>query len=83
MKGKGIGFMLKSCLKKVNYILTILIYTSIFLFIVHCLYVILNYKTYIMYSAPWYTSIFIYAITTFIFLCIAFTFKLVIRKHIY
>ena len=74
--------MSKSSLKKINHILTILIGTSIFLFLVHCLYVILNYKTYIMYSAPWYTSIFIYGIATFIFLCIAFIIKLLIRKHI-
>lgn len=73
-------------LKKLNYILNIVIGSFIGVFAGHGLYVFWHYRThpdlYAMQSAPWYTSILVYGFFTIIFLIVASIIKLAIRKKI-
>lgn len=73
-------------LKKLNYFLNIIIGSFIGVFIGHGIYVFWDYKThsdlYAMQSAPWYTSIFVNGIVTFILLAVVVIAKLIIRKKI-
>ena len=73
-------------LKKLNYFLNIVIGSFIGVFIGHGIYVFWEYKThpdlYAMQSAPWYTSIFVNGIVTFILLAVVVIAKLIIRKKI-
>jgi len=70
-------------LKKLNHILNMVIGSFIGVFIGHGIYVLWDYKThpglYALQSAPWYTSILIYGIFTFILLIVAIAIKLIIR----
>ena len=72
-------------LKKINFILNIVIGTFIGIFIGYTIYVCWDYKThsdlYAMQSAPWYTIILIYGIVTFIILIVGTAIKMVIRKR--
>lgn len=75
-----------SVLKKLNYILNIVIGSFAGVFVGHGIYVFWDYKAhsslYAMQPAPWYTSIFIYGIATLILLMVAIVIKLIIRKRI-
>lgn len=73
-------------LKKINFILNIVIGSFIGVFIGHTIYAFWDYKAhsdlYDMQSAPWYTSIFIYDVVTLILLVVLAIAKLIIRKKI-
>lgn len=73
-------------LKKLNYVLNILIGSFIGVFIGRGAYVLWDYRThpdlYAMQSAPWYTSILVNGIFTTVFLIVAGIIKLAIRKKI-
>lgn len=73
-------------LKKLNYILNIVIGSFIGVFIGHGIYVYWDYKThpdlYAMQSAPWYTCVFVYGIVTLILLVVFAVAKSIIRKKI-
>lgn len=73
-------------LKKLNYILNIVIGSFIGVFIGRGAYVFWDYKThpdlYAMQSAPWYTSILVNGIFIIVFLIVASIIKLAIRKKI-
>lgn len=73
-------------LKKINYILNIIMGSAVGVFAGHGLYVFWDYKThpdlYAMQSAPWYTSIGVYGIFTVVLLIVAGIIKLIIRKKI-
>ncbi|MCI9080788.1 MAG: hypothetical protein HFI70_00410 [Lachnospiraceae bacterium] len=72
-------------LKKINFILNIVIGSFIGVFIGYTIYVFWDYKAhsdlYATQSAPWYTSILIYGIVTFIILIVGTAMKMVIRKR--
>ena len=72
-------------LKKINFILNIVIGSFIGVFIGYTIYVFWDYTThsdlYATQSAPWYTSILIYGIVTFIILIVGTAMKMVIRKR--
>ena len=71
-------------LKKLNYILNILICSFVGVFAGHGIYVFWDYKThsdlYAAQSAPWYTSILVYGIFTIVILIAAIIIKLIIRR---
>lgn len=73
-------------LEKINNILNIIIGSCIGVFIGHSIYVCWDYRThpglYAMWSAPWYTSIFVYAICTVVVVTVAVMIKLIIRRKI-
>lgn len=73
-------------LKKLNYILNIVIGSFIGVFAGHGLYEFWHYRThpdlYAIQSAPWYTSILVHGIFLIIFLIVAGIIKLAIRKKI-
>ena len=73
-------------LKKINYILNILIGSFTGVFTGHVIYIIWDYKAhpdlYAMQSAPWYTSILFYGIFTLVILIVAIIMKLIIRKKL-
>ena len=70
-------------MKKVNQIINIIIGAFIGVFIGHGIYVIWNYKTYpelyAMQSAPWYISILVYGIFTFVILVVGILLKVVLK----
>lgn len=72
--------------KKVNNILTIIMGSSIGVFIGHSIYLFWDYRKYpdlyAMQSAPWYTSIFVYGIFTIIVLIVAIIIKRMIRSKV-
>ena len=71
-------------MKKVNQIINSIIGAFIGVFIGHTIYVIWNYKTYpelyAMQSAPWYTSILVYGIFTFVTLVVGMLLKAVLKR---
>ena len=73
-------------LRRLNQIINITIGSFVGVFIGHGIYVFWDYRThpdlYAMQSAPWYTSIFIYAIGMLIFLAVAVIAKIIIRNKI-
>ena len=73
-------------LKKMNGILNIVIGSCIGVFIGHGIYVFWDFKThpdlYAMWSAPWYTSIFVYGIFTIAILIVFIIIKLIIRQKL-
>lgn len=73
-------------LKRVNNILNIIIGTCVGVFIGHAIYVYWDYQTnpevYVVWSAPWYTSILVYGIFTTAVLLITVGIKFVIRRKI-
>lgn len=73
-------------LKKINSILSIIIGSSIGVFIGHGIYVFWDYKThpdlYAMQSAPWYTSILVYGLFTIVALIVGIMIKLIIRRKL-
>ena len=70
-------------MKKLNNILNIIIGSFIGVFIGHGIYVLWDFQTrperYAMQSAPWYTSILVYGVFTFIMLLICIVIKAVIK----
>ena len=73
-------------LKKLNYILNILIGSFFGVFVGRGIYVFLDYKAhsdlYAMQSAPWYTSILVNGIFTIVILIVAIIIKLIIRRKL-
>lgn len=73
-------------LKKINYILNIVIGSFIGVFIGHTIYVFWDYKTHIdlyaTWSAPWYTSIFVQGIFTVVILMIVVMIKLIVLRKL-
>ncbi len=73
-------------LKKVNYILNIVISSLIGVFIGHGLYVFWDYQThpdlYAMMSTPWYTSILVYLSFTMVTLTVVVVIKLMIHRKL-
>lgn len=71
-------------LKRLNYILNIIIGSFIGVFVGHAIYVILDYKVqpdlYMMQSAPWYTSIFVHGACTVAIVIVSIIIKIIIRK---
>ena len=69
-------------LKKLNYILNILIGSFIGVFAGHGIFVFWDYKSrpdlYAMQSSPWYTSILVHGIFTIVILIAAIIIKLII-----
>lgn len=82
MKMDGGAFVLK----KLNYILNIVMGGFIGVFIGRGLFVIWDYKThpglYAMQSAPWYTSIVHYGIFTLVALAILLVIRAILRRKI-
>ncbi len=72
-------------MKKLNYILNIIIGAFMGVFIGHGGYVVWNFKTcpelYAMQSAPWYTSILLYGAFTIVVLAICTILKVVLRYY--
>ena len=73
-------------LKKLNYILNILIGSFFGVFVGRGIYVFWDYKAhsdlYAMQSAPWYTSILVNGIFTIVILIVAIIIKLIIRRKL-
>ena len=73
-------------LKKLNWILNIIIGAFVGVFIGRGIYVFWDFKVhpdlYAMQSAPWYTSILLYGIVTAVVLVIAIIVKLIIRQKL-
>lgn len=73
-------------LKKLNYILNIVIGSFIGVFIGHGIYVFLDYKThpdlYAMQPVPWYTSILVYGLFTIVVLIVSIIIKLIIWRKL-
>jgi len=71
-------------LKKLNYILNILMGTCVGVFLGHGLYMFWDYRAhpdlYAMQSAPWYTSILVYGAFTVVILAVGAIIKLAVRK---
>ena len=71
-------------LKKLNYILNIVIGSFIGVFIGHGIYVFWDYKThpdlYAMQPVPWYTSILVYGLFTILVLIVSIIIKRIIRR---
>ena len=66
-------------MKKLNFILNIIMGTFVGVFIGHCIHVVLDFKKhpelYAMQSAPWYTSILVYGAFTLVVLVICIGLK--------
>lgn len=73
-------------LKKINYILNIVIGSAIGTFIGNGIYVFWDYRAhsglYAMRSAPWYAGILVYGMVTIAVLAAAILAKLVIRRRL-
>lgn len=73
-------------LKKINSILNVIIGSCIGVFVGHGIYVCWDYKAhpglYAMQSAPWYTTILVYGLFTFVVLIVVIIIKLIIRHRI-
>ena len=72
--------------EKLNTVLNIVISSSIGVFLGHGIYVFWDYRKrpdlYAMWSAPWYTGIFVYGIFTAAVIAAALIFKLIIGRKI-
>lgn len=73
-------------MKKVNFLMNIIIGTFIGIFIGNALYVIWDYRAspgkYIIMSAPWYTSILLYGVVTLGVVSVCMVVKVIIKKSL-
>ncbi len=73
-------------MKKLNHILNIIMGTFVGVFIGHGIYVVWDFKThpelYAAYSAPWYTSILVYGVFTFVVLLVCIVIKAIIKHRL-
>ena len=72
-------------MKKLNYILNIMMGTCVGVFIGHGIYAVWDFKTrpelYEMQSAPWYTSILVYGAFTIMVLAIGIVLKVILKHY--
>lgn len=70
-------------MKKLNFILNIIMGTFVGVFIGHGIHVVLDFKKhpelYAMQSAPWYTSILVYGAFTLVVLVICIGLKIILK----
>ncbi len=73
-------------LEKINRVLTIAIRFIISIFVVGSAYRVFHYmfypELYMVYSAPWYTSIIIYAVISALIIMVLYVAKLIIKNMI-